>query len=472
MLVLAATYGVLRRDTRPLLTRAVAVVPLRNAGGDATDDFLRLALADEVITILSHARTLSVRPLAITSTYDGRAADVAEVMRDLRVGTAVSGYFSRTGERLRVSLEATDADSSRVIWRDQMDGPADSLIATEMQLSLRIRRGLLPALGTVDAEGTPGPSNEEAYALFLKSIAIPPDTGPNPAAIAILEKSVALDPRYAPAWLALGRRYYVEARYATGDDSLLDRFDSAMERVIALDPGNVAATANLVAVATERGDLVRAFERAKALVQRRSDSVDAHYSLSYVLRYAGLLEPAGAECEQALLIDARTQSSGLRSCAVVFLLRSDYPRALNYIQLAQGSDFARAMSIHMRVREGKEREALAIGLPKIPQWRSYEMLLACAAKKPRAEIAALAQAVKPSSDPETNYFAAAHLAYCGETTAAIDLLSKAVAGHYCAVPAIDIDPLLASVRAAPGFPALRVQAADCQRTFVQDVHLK
>jgi len=222
----------------------------------------------------------------------------------------------------------------------------------------------------------------------------------------------------------------------------------------------------------ERGELVAAFERARALVVRRPDSADAHYSLSYALRYAGLLESAAAECEESLLLEADTQTSGLRSCAVVFLLRSDYPRALNYLHLAQGTGFGKALSIHMLVRQGKEREALAIGVPNMPQWRSYEMLLACAAKKPRAEIAALAQAVKPSSDPETDYFAATHLAYCGETQAAIDLLSKAVAGQYCAVPAMDDDPMLASIRGTPQFKAVREVAAACQRSFVNSTRLK
>src|SRR5262249_35925606 len=183
-------------------------------------------------------------------------------------------------------------------------------------------------------------------------------------------------------------------------------------------------------------------------------------------------ESAGAWGAQALPRGAETQTSGLRSCAVVSLLRSDSPRALNYLHLAHGTDFEKALSIHMLVREGKEREALAIGLPKIPQWRSYEMLLACAAKRPFAEIDVLAKAVTPSSDPETNYFAATHLAYCGETAAAIDLLAKAVAGHYCAVPAMDEDPLLASVRAAPQFASLRGQAAACQQTFVRDARVK
>src|SRR5262249_39226494 len=141
------------------------------------------------------------------------------------------------------------------------------------------------------------------------------------------------------------------------------------------------------------------------------------------------------------------------------------------LHLAQGTGFEKALSIHMLLRQGKERAAVTIGLPNMPQWRSYEMLLACAAKRPIADIDRLADAVKPSPDPETNYFAAAHLAYCGKTASAIDLLSKAVAGHYCAIPAMDEDPMLASIRRTPQFNALRERAAGCQRNFVRNARL-
>ena len=39
---------------------------------------------------------------------------------------------------------------------------------------------------------------------------------PNKDAIAMLEQAVALDPNYAPAWEALGRRYYFDAIYSGG----------------------------------------------------------------------------------------------------------------------------------------------------------------------------------------------------------------------------------------------------------------
>lgn len=50
---------------------------------------------------------------------------------------------------------------------------------------------------------------------------------------------------------------------------------------------------------------------------------------------------------------------------------------------------------------------------------SYNMLLACVHSEPLSEIVDLSRAVQPSADPEVNYFAAAHLAYCRQSSAAL-----------------------------------------------------
>ena len=121
----------------------------------------------------------------------------------------------------------------------------------------------------------------------------------------------------------------------------------------------------------ERGErLADVYRESEDLVRKHPDSVDAHFTLSYALRYAGLLEESADHCDTALVLDAHTQTSGLRSCAIAFTRLGDYPRALNYIQLDLGSGFAKAMSIDMLVRQGKEQEALRVGSPNLPHWAS------------------------------------------------------------------------------------------------------
>jgi len=296
---------------------------------------------------------------------------------------------------------------------------------------------------------------------------VPGDPVPNRKAIAMLERAVGLEPNYAPSWRALALRYYYEARYAAGGEAMIKRCDSAAGRARALDPNFILAGTLLSETRVERGELGNGYQEAEDLVRRRPDSADAHLALSYVLRYAGLLEDAASQCEMARSLDPH--NPGWRSCSAVFELRGDYKRAFDYIHLGDpGSEWSRTHLIELLLHQGKEREAVEVGPTHIAQWGSFNMLRACAAHKPLAEIAALASAVQPQDDPEVDYFFASHLAYCGQSDAALQMLKRAIQGNYCSYPAIDSDPFFANVRPKPEFADIRSAAIACQKGFLAE----
>jgi tetratricopeptide (TPR) repeat protein len=283
----------------------------------------------------------------------------------------------------------------------------------------------------------------------------------------MLERAIKLDPSYAPAWHSLSRRYYVEAHFGSGDPSMLDRSLQAGERALALDPDDVEMAAAVVANRMERGQLAEAGAIANDLVRRQPDNATAQFAMSYVLRYAGLLEESASHCDRAFLLDSRPVNTTLRTCALVFFLRGDFPRAVNYLNLDRESETGKAFRLEMLVRQGETQDALAIGVPDIPQWSAkYTMLLACSRGASSAEVASLAGGIGPAADSEENYLAAAHLSYCGRTEAAAALLKRAIDGNYCSYPAMDRDPFFASLRQSPGYAAIRAAGRACQERFL------
>ena len=63
-------------------------------------------------------------------------------------------------------------------------------------------------------------------------------------------------------------------------------------------------------------------------------------------------------------------------------------------------------------------------------------------------------------------YAASEFAYCGQREVALRLLKKAVEQNYCGWPAMDKDPLFASIRGTPEFAAIRQAGIDCQKRFL------
>jgi len=114
----------------------------------------------------------------------------------------------------------------------------------------------------------------------------------------VLEHVVGEDRSYAPAWEALGQRYYFDSEYGGGGEEMFQRSSAAYERALSLDPqpGDGGQQFDRQPGRARRN--WRAYDAATDLVRRRPQSADAHFALSYVLRYAGMQEKssAGMQC--------------------------------------------------------------------------------------------------------------------------------------------------------------------------------
>jgi hypothetical protein len=362
-------------------------------------------------------------------------------------------------------MEAVDTDENRVLWHDTASVPANNLLVLQAQIAAMSRGKLAGALGIHDfvRESAPTPGNQEAYELYLKSLALDWDPVPNKQGISLLQRAVALDPVYAPAWGMLSLRYYTDSRFAGGGPEMLRLSDAAAERQFALNPDSPDPVAELTIHRTERGELVKAHEQALELVRRRPDNPNNHHVLSYALRYGGSLEEAAHECETVALLALRVVWG---SCSTTFMEVGNYKRAMDFVRKDLSSEWSKAHAIEVLLREGRTQEAIEIGPPQIAHWDSYKMLLACARREPESQIGALAGGVEIDDDPEVNYFFAGHLAYCGQRDAALRMLKLAIERNYCSYPAMDQDPFFARVRTSPQFSDVRAAGIACHDNFV------
>jgi TolB-like protein/predicted Ser/Thr protein kinase len=451
----------------------IAVLPFQNLGADKEEDFLRMALPDEVATTLSSVRTLSIRPFATTAKYAKPDVDLQQAGKEMHVGRIVTGHYQRIRDTLQLTLEAVDVGDDRVLWQETMNLPAGDLVATREQITSKVRQGLIQALGARSDANDKGtrPTNEEAYDLYLRSVALAHDGEQNREAVRMLERSVGLDPAFAPAWAALGKRYYYEEEYGPGATGTMSRTVPALRRALALDPNLEDAAQQIVSIDTDAGKLVEAYKEAKTLVEKRPQSGFAHFTLSYVLRYASLAKESAQECETAVRLDPGNYQ--FRSCAPVFTVTGRPERARDFLRLDAGSEWSNNVEITLLLREGKTSEALE-RLRKMPDSSFFHTraLLACyETPPPPGSKQILEQAEKDISayrDPEPRYSQAGLFNRCLGNAFTARLLKSAIEGGFCAYDNLQSDPMLAAFRKAPEYSTLLVQAKQCQDRFLAE----
>ena len=467
VLLIAISVGVLvtrSRHRTPTTPIGVAILPFQNVSGNQSLEYLRSALPDEVAHSLATAKLLRLRPVAEAARFSGPGVDFRKVGRDLEVSRVVTGHFVMMGDRLQITMEAVDTAQDRIVWQDTFSVTSGNLLSLQEQIAAIARGRLARALGVTEfvPEQEPRATSEEAYELYLKSVAVSFDPVPNRQGIDLLRRVVTLDPTYAPPWGMLTLRYYVEARFDGGGPEMMEFSDAAAEKELALNPDSLDPLAEMTIHRTERGDLVKAHQMAIDLLRRRPDDPNLHHVLNYVLRYGGSLHEAGRECDLVTLLAARVIWG---SCSTTFMELGDYNRAMYFLRKDLSSEWSKAHAIEVHLREGNTAEALGIPAPQIPHWDSYKMLLACAHHSSNSEIQALASKVEVDDDPEVDYFFAAHLAYCRQATASLSMLKIAIDRNYCSYPAMDKDPFFDSLRTNPQFLKLRQAGIACHDDF-------
>jgi DNA-binding winged helix-turn-helix (wHTH) protein/TolB-like protein len=447
--------------------KVIAVLLFSNEGAGPDFDYLRYAIANDLVTDLTYAQSITVRPFAFTSKYGARPADLAAIAQELNVTHVLAGGFLKDQQNLRVNLELTDVAQNKIVWRDEVTIGPQELIRLHQKLAASTMQSLLPAMNLSGAvpDDIPSPKNERAFDLFLHSTMVSLDPGPNQMAIEKLEQSIALDGGYAPAWHQLAWRHYLDYHYGNGGQTAQAKSLAAYKRERELDPN----AEPWVSLRVEQGDVEGAYDEVSDFMRRHPDHAELHFSFAYIFRYAGLLDEARKECAAVYAADP---VHGFRSCAFPFILSGDYTGAQKYIDLDARSGFAAILRMQIALRTGNRDGALAEANNALQLGYNYaaaKLVRACVSHPPAGltkDVADLKADAVSAQDPEDIYANAEVLSFCGQPDAALAQLRKAIDGKFCSYPAMDNDPLFASIRLLPGFAEARSAGIQCQQEFL------
>src|SRR6185503_19155852 len=101
--------------------RSLAVLPLENLSGDASQEFFADGMTEALISDL--ARLAGLRVISRTSImrYKGARRAVPEIAAELNVEAVLEGSVLRAGDRVRVTAQLIDARSDTHLWADRYD---------------------------------------------------------------------------------------------------------------------------------------------------------------------------------------------------------------------------------------------------------------------------------------------------------------------------------------------------------------
>jgi TolB-like protein/Tfp pilus assembly protein PilF/predicted Ser/Thr protein kinase len=238
-----------RRAAAPAAIRAIAVLPLANLSGDATQDFFADGMTEALITDLARLKGVDVISRTSVMQYKGTQKPLRQIARELSVDAVVEGSVMRAGDRVRITAQLIDGATDKHLWANDYDRDARDVLALQHDVAGAIAREVRATLvtdGTLPS--TPHRVDPAAHDLYLKGSALvyrynEPQIA---EAIGLLEEAIRIDPAFAEAWAALAAAHSERGIWGIVDSRTTGiRAHEAIARALALDGSSAEAYAVL-----------------------------------------------------------------------------------------------------------------------------------------------------------------------------------------------------------------------------------
>lgn len=436
---------------------SIAVMPFADMSPGRDQEYFADGVAEEILNALAHVRGLRVIGRTSSFSFKGKSTDLRVIGNELGVGAILEGSVRRDGDRIRVTTQLINSADGVNLWSEVYDRKLADVFAVQDEIARAVVSVLRIKLVEPPRAGNEGrTANVEAYSQYLigQQFYRRGSIDAVRRAAAAFEKSVSLDPGFAPAWAGIvraramldsigGEAVDYDAAAAAADKAIalapdvadgwlargilkgrrIDQFASSsadLERAVALNPSDTVAIRFLAQWLMIFGQLSDGVALAKKAALLDPLDVPAWYVYGRALCWSGQLEPARAALDHVLEISPEHE-------------RATFVRAL------------------VDLLDARPRDALA----RTQRSRDLQLEMAALAqhtlghdKESRAALDALA------ADEQASYAIAQVYAWRGERDRAFEWLEKAYAQSQIALVVAGIDPLLRALHGDPRFAAL------------------
>jgi len=286
--------------------RRIAVLPLKNMSPDPNDEYFADGMTEELITSLSSLRELTVIARTSVMQYKNAPKRIADIGRELNVGTLIEGSIRKAGNKVRITVQLIDARNEGHLWAQNYDKQLDDVFAIQSEVAEGVAETLKVQLMESERRRIERGStkNTEAHTLFLQGNFYwnkRTTEGLNKA-IELYQRAVQLDPAFALGYAGLAMAYHVAAANLNEEPALF--FPKAREyalKALSLDSGLAEAHTVLAGHAEDyERDLVKAEGEFKLAIELNPNYPTAHQWYSHILGWEKRWDEASRELGRAL----------------------------------------------------------------------------------------------------------------------------------------------------------------------------
>ena len=309
----------------------IAVLPFRNMSPDPNDEYFAEGITEEIISAVSGISSLKVISRTSVMGYKGTTKKVAEIGKELKVGSVLEGSFRKAGNRIRVTTQLINVAGDEHLWAQNYDRNLDDVFEVQSDIAKRVADALRVRILTPEKERIEKKPTESvaAHTLYLKGRYLWNKRGLEDLrkASECFELAVHEDPSFALGYVGLADcALLIRNNWGIDPEYNLEKARSLATKALELDAELAEAHATRGLVHVSEFNLMQAEEEFEKAIELKPSSANAHIWYNLVLRAELRMEEALVEIQKTLELDPLSTVAYL-NLGVVHLLRKEYEKA-------------------------------------------------------------------------------------------------------------------------------------------------
>ena len=320
---------------------SVAVLVFANQSGDAGQDYFSDGLTEDITRALGRFKELTVIAYGAVLPFRNKEVPLAEIGRTLNARYLVSGSVRRMAQRVRVTVQLSDAANGTQLWSDQYDDELSDIFAVQERIARRVAGTLASSLQQIALQRSlrKPTDNLDAYDLLLRAHALAGDTTRlgNRSARQLLERVIQIAPTYADAYAELADVYFQRATFGWSEFAQSD-VETAIryaQKAIELDEECVLAHSVLARAYTSIVKYDIGLAESERALQINPSDTDALLARAAVLLWTGRTDDSIAAAESAIRLNVNIGPEAALDLGIAYLLDRRYADAVRLLEAAR-----------------------------------------------------------------------------------------------------------------------------------------
>ena len=318
---------------------SIAVLAFKNLSADNNQEYFSDGLTNDIITDLAKFHELVVISGESAFKFKNKSDSIEQIGKELAVRYVLEGSVQKMDQKVRINVGLVQTAGNSLIWSERYERDIKDIFTLQNEIVQTIVANLAVKISAAERSRTK-PSetqNLQAYDYLLQgyNFHFSRTLAANIKAREMFEKAIALDPKYAAAYIGLGKVEFERASFGWTEfpEKALNRAQDLARKALSLDDSNAAAHHLMARIFAARAQYELALSELERALELNPNDADSYEARGWIMLWSGRTDEAIDSLKFALRLGSNPKNT-LMHLGTAYYLKESYQDAITTLEKA------------------------------------------------------------------------------------------------------------------------------------------